>query len=119
MVKDQKNKTLKAFFYCTEGGSEPVPDVLMKLDREDRRTVGTDVKDVEFSWPIGLPLCRKVSSFWEVRSSLQNGRIFRVLFQVDGQNMVLLHGFIKKSQKTPKKEINTAETRWKDYGKRK
>lgn len=119
MGKEPKNKTLKAFFYKTVGGSEPVRDVLLKLDKEDRQVIGTDVKDVEFSWPIGMPLCRKVSKLWEVRSDLAKGRIFRILFGVDGLVMVLLHGFIKKSQNTPKKDIDTAENRWKDYNKRK
>jgi len=95
--------------------AEPVRDALMKLDRGDRRAVGTDVKDVEFAWPIGMPLCRKVGGLWEVRSSLSGGRIYRVLFNVDGKIMVLLHGFMKKTQKTPKKDIDTAEARWKDY----
>ena len=91
----------------------------MKLDPEDRRIVGPDVKDVEFAWPVGLPLCRKASRLWEVSSSLSNGRIFRILFGVDGEVMVLLHGFVKKSEKTPRKEIDTAEARWKDYANRK
>jgi len=119
MSEKSKNKTLKAFFYCSESGSEPVKEVLLKLDKADRRIVGTDVKDVEFAWPIGMPLCRKIANLWEVRSNLPKGRIFRILFGVDGQIMVLLHGFMKKSQSTPKKEIDTATARWKDYLKRK
>ena len=119
MQGNDKNKTLKAFFYRTPGGTEPVRDVLLELDRDDRRVVGTDIKDVEFAWPIGMPLCRKVASLWEVRSRISGGRIFRVLFGVDGRVMVLLHAFVKKTQKTPKNDIETAESRWKDYQSRK
>ena len=119
MGKEERNKTLRAFFYRSTGGAEPVRDALMKLDKEDRKVIGTDVKDVEFAWPIGMPLCRKVATLWEVRSKISSGRIFRILFGVDGQIMVLLHGFVKKTQKTPKKDIDTAEERWKDYQKRK
>lgn len=119
MGAEEKNKTLKAYFYRTEGGSEPVRDELLQLSKEDRRIVGTDVKDAEFAWPIGMPLCRKVANMWEVRSRLPQGRIYRILFAVDNQILVLLHGFMKKTQATPKKEIDTAQRRWKDYKKRK
>lgn len=119
MKNTEKDKSLKAFFYRTKSGSEPVRDVLFELDREDRRIVGTDIKDVEFAWPIGLPLCRKIATLWEVRSHISGSRIFRVLFGIDGQIMVLLHAFVKKAQKTPKKDVETAESRWKDYQNRK
>ncbi len=66
----------------------------------DRKAIGEDIKDVEFSWPIGMPLCRSLGGgLWEVRSDLPLGRIARVLFCVRNSRMVLLHGFIKKSQK--------------------
>jgi len=68
---------------------------------------------------IVMPLCRKVANLWEVRSSLSKGWIYRILFGVDNQILVLLHGFMKKAQTTPKKEIGTAQRRWKDYKKRK
>jgi phage-related protein len=47
---------------------------------------------------------------WEVRSRLGD-RIARVIFYVDGQTMVLLHGFIKKTQKTPRHELDLAMKR--------
>lgn len=76
---------------------------------EDRRIIGEDIKDVEFSWPIGMPLVRSLGrELWEVRSSLPQGRIARVLFCVEQDFMVLLHGFMKKTQKTPEREMDTA-----------
>ena len=81
----------------------------MKLDVADRKTIGADIKTVEFGWPIGMPTCRPMGKgLYEVRSSLANGRIARVLFCIYDEQMVLLHGFIKKSQKTPKQVLELA-----------
>jgi phage-related protein len=93
---------LPAAFYALPSGREPVREWLHTLDRDDRKVIGEDIKNVEFSWPIGMPLCRALGKgLWEVRSDLSNGRIARVLFCVHEARMVLLHGFIKKTQKTP------------------
>ena len=82
---------------------------LKGLDSTDRRVIGEDIKDVEFSWPIGMPLVRSLGrDIWEVRSTLPRGRIARVLFCVETDCMVLLHGFVKKTQKTPKQDIELA-----------
>jgi phage-related protein len=71
--------------------------------------LGKDIKGVEFSWPIGMPLIRSLGrELWEVRSSLPRGRIARVIFCVGTGGMVLLHGFIKKTHKTPQREIDLA-----------
>ena len=59
------------------------------------KIIGTDLKTVQFGWPLGMPLIRKLdTSLWEVRSKLPN-RIARVFFTVAGNKMILLHGFIK------------------------
>lgn len=85
------------------------------LDDDDRKIVGEDIKDVEFSWPIGMPLCRALGQgLWEVRSALTLGRIARVLFCIHDGRMVLLHGFIKKTQKTPAAELDLALKRKKE-----
>ena len=77
-------KRLPARFYRSDTGREPVREWLMSLDAIDRRRIGEDIKDVEFSWPIGMPLVRSLGrSIWEVRSSLAHGRIARVLFCVE------------------------------------
>jgi len=79
------------------------------LDKEDRRVIGKDIQKVEFGWPIGMPYCRALGhGLWEVRSNLSRGRIARVIFTTAGGKMVLLHGFEKKSQKTPTHDIELA-----------
>ncbi|NJM99725.1 MAG: type II toxin-antitoxin system RelE/ParE family toxin [Phormidesmis sp. RL_2_1] len=81
----------------------------MKLDLADRKTIGADIKTVEFGWPIGMPTCRPMGKgLYEVRSSVAGNRIARVLFCIHNGQMVLLHGFIKKSQKTPKQDLDLA-----------
>ncbi|HWG17240.1 MAG TPA: type II toxin-antitoxin system RelE/ParE family toxin [Acidobacteriaceae bacterium] len=107
-------KRLPARFYRNAGGREPVREWLKELPSEDRRIIGEDIKDVEFAWPLGLPLVRPPSrGLWEVRSSLMQGRIARIIFCVSRGSMVLLHGFIKKTQKTPQQEIDLALKRMK------
>jgi phage-related protein len=110
-------KRLPARFYRSDAGREPVREWLKSLDAADRRVIGEDIKDVEFSWPIGMPLVRSLGrDIWEVRSSLPHGRIARVLFCVEQEYMVLLHGFMKKSQKTPKQDIDLAIRRKRGTG---
>lgn len=102
---------LSVKFFRTEGGNEPVRDWLVDLPREQRRLVGTDIKTVQLGWPIGMPVVRKLDNgLWEVRTDLGNA-IARVIFTVVGSEMVLLHGFIKKSQKTPTVDLQTAKQR--------
>lgn len=102
-------KRIPALFYQSKSGKQPVRDWLMKLDVADRKTIGADIKTVEFGWPIGMPTCRPMGKgLYEVRSSLSGGRIARVLFFIYDSQMILLHGFIKKTQKTPKQELDLA-----------
>ena len=106
-------KRLPARFYGSASGREPVRDWLRGLEPAARRVVGLDIKRVEFGWPIGMPLCRSLGrGLWEVRSDLPDGRIARVIFAERGGVMVLLHGFIKKTQQTPPGEIEIAMRRW-------
>ena len=101
-------------FYVASSGREPVRDWLMSLDRDARRIIGTDIKTVELGWPLGMPLVRKMApGLWEVRSHLPSG-IARVLFTVKDQYLVLLHGFEKKSPKTPSSDLQTAMRRMKE-----
>jgi phage-related protein len=107
-----EDKRIPASFYSTEAGNEPVRDWLLGLSREERKIIGVDIKTVEFGWPIGMPTCRPMGDgLFEVRSSLPSGKIARVLFCIYESQMVLLHGFIKKSQKTPKSELDLALSR--------
>jgi hypothetical protein len=83
-------KRLPAFFYALPSGREPVREWLKELSAADRKIVGEDIKDVEFAWPIGMPLCRSLGKgLWEVRSNLMQGRIARVLFCERDGMMVL------------------------------
>ncbi|HEU4619547.1 MAG TPA: type II toxin-antitoxin system RelE/ParE family toxin [Gammaproteobacteria bacterium] len=88
---------------------------LKELDDADRRIVGQDIATAEFGWPVGMPVCRPLGKgLYEIRSHLARGRIARVIFCMTGQSMVLLHGFIKKTQKTPKVELELALKRMKE-----
>ena len=106
-------QVLDVRFFRTDAGAEPVREWLKDLPAIDRKTVGEDIKTVQFGWPLGMPLVDHLGGdIWEVRIRLGN-RIARILFAVDGQTMVLLHGFIKKQQKTPGPELDLAKDRLK------
>lgn len=103
--------TLSVRFFCTEAGNEPVREWLTELPREHRRQIGIEIKTVQIGWPIGMPLVRKLEAgLWKVRVDLGD-TIARVLFTVVDAQMVLLHAFIKKSQKTPASDLATARQR--------
>ena len=105
--------TLAARFYRSDVGGEPVRDWLKALPVSERKIIGEDIKTVQFGWPLGMPLVAHLESgIWEVRTRLST-RIARVLFVLDRDVMVLLHGFIKKEQKTPKPELDLAKERLK------
>jgi phage-related protein len=92
-----KLKKITAVFFATEAGAEPVRDWLKSLSKADRVRIGGDICTVEQGWPLGMPVCRPLGDgLYEVRTTLSD-RIARVLFGIEGNDMVLLHGFIKKS----------------------
>jgi len=104
-------RRLNALFFRTDKGNEPVREWLLSLAKADRKAIGDDVLKVQYCWPIGKPLVANLGDgLWEVRSRLGD-RIARVMFCVEGHTMVLLHGFIKKTQKTPKRELDLAMKR--------
>jgi phage-related protein len=99
---------LEVVFFRSATGNEPVREWLLSLPKAERKCIGDDVLKVQYCWPIGKPLVGSLGNgFWEVRSRIGE-RIARVIFLVQGQTMVLLHGFIKKTQKIPKHEIEIA-----------
>ena len=103
---------LPVVFYKSSNGSEPVRDWLRELPDDDRRKIGFDLALVQVGWPVGMPLCRSLGGgLWEVRSNLPSRRIARLLFFVGQGRIGLVHGFIKKTQKTPPHEINLARQR--------
>jgi phage-related protein len=112
-ILDMPNATLKVVFFQTAAGAEPVRGWLKNLPAADRKTIGADIKTVQFGWPLGMPLVRHLGGdIWEVRIRLEN-RIARVLFALDADVMVLLHAFIKKDQKTPTADLELAKDRLK------
>lgn len=105
---------LEIHFYATDRGREPVRDWLKSLSPDARKTIGEDLKTVQFGWPLGMPLVRKMDpGLWEVRSTIDVG-IARVLFTTAGPVMVLLHGFVKKTAKTPADDPKLASRRMKE-----
>ena len=99
-------------FYCSGSGKEPVREWLRGLDSADRHTIGLDLMRVQFGWPIGMPLVRSLKDgLWEVRSSLPSQRIARVVLCFHDETLIVLHGFIKKTQKTPADDLALAKRR--------
>lgn len=103
---------LRVVFFRTAAGNEPVRDWIRELDRADRVRIGEDVKLVQYRWPLGMPLVRKLEAdLWEVRTRLSGERTARIFFTVRAGEMILLHSFVKKSQKTPVNELDLARRR--------
>lgn len=103
-------------FFKTETGNEPVREWLKELPKEDRKAIGEDILTVQFAWPVGKPLVDSLGNgIWEIRSKLKD-RIARTLFIVVDEEIVLLHGFIKKERKTPKTDLDLGNKRKKQYG---
>jgi phage-related protein len=102
---------LNVVFFKSQSGKEPVREWLKSLPLQDKKAIGEDIKTVQFGWPLGMPLVRKLEpGLWEVRSNTSSG-IARVLFSVQGEFMVLLHGFTKKSAKIPLDDLSVARRR--------
>jgi phage-related protein len=116
----QLQKKLQAAFYKSDSGKRPVRDWLMEFSADDRKAIGEDIATLEFCWPVGKPKCSPISGvkgLYEVRSNISSGRIARVFFVIIGNQMVLLHGFVKKTQKTPDKELKLSIARMKEVQK--
>jgi phage-related protein len=112
------SEVLSVSFFVTDASNEPVREWLKSLPVTERRTIGEDIKTVQFGWPLGMPLVKNLGGgIWEVRSNLEN-RIARVLFCLQGNRIVLLHGFIKKQQATPKPDLDLAKNRMQQLGRR-
>jgi phage-related protein len=108
-------RPLRVVFFKTAVGNEPVREWLKSLSKDDCKVIGADILTVQYAWPIGKPLVDHLGDgVWEVRSRLEN-RIARTLFAVVDQEIVLLHGFIKKQRKTPSDEFELATKRKKLY----
>ena len=105
-------KIIAVKFFRNESGKEPVREWLLELSKEDKKIIGADIKTVEFGWPIGMPVCRPLKeSLYEVRSHLSSHTIARVIFTLHRHEMILLHGFIKKTQKISDADLEIAKKR--------
>ncbi|MDZ7752065.1 MAG: type II toxin-antitoxin system RelE/ParE family toxin [Gammaproteobacteria bacterium] len=105
------DRPILVLFFRLDSGREPVMNWLRGMDAASRRTIGEDIKTLQFGWPVGMPLARKMDTdLWELRSNLASG-ITRTFFTIHEDNIVLLHGFVEKSQKTPANELATAKRR--------
>ena len=114
----ERAKKIPARFYLSSLGANPVRGWLLELPPGDRHIIGKDIQKVEFGWPLGRPHCAPLGSgLWEVRCDLDSNRTARVIFCLRDGYMILLHGFIKKSQKTPKSDIGLARQRMKEVTK--
>jgi len=108
-------RPLAVRFFASESGNEPVREWLKSLPFEDRKTIGSDILAVQWAWPVGKPLVDSMGSgLWEVRSNLGN-RTARTFFMIAGQEILLLHGILKKSRVAPKQDIDLARKRRKLY----
>jgi phage-related protein len=105
-------------FYKATSGREPVRDWLWELPDEDCQAIGMDLMRAQFRWPVGMPLCRPMGQgLFEIRSRLPSSRIARVFICQVGTRLVALHGFIKKTQATPKADLDLALQRMKELQK--
>jgi len=111
MPRNFDGKTLTAYFFKSPSDNEPVKDWLRLLTKEEKKAIGEDIKAVEFSWPVGYPQVTKLDKdLWEVRTNFPDG-IGRVFFTVWKRYMVLLHGIVKKTRKTPPQDLELAKKR--------
>ena len=105
------DRPIAVVFFRLDSGREPVRDWLKGLERQDRKFVGEDIKTLQYGWPVGMPIARKFADdLWELRSRLKTG-IARTFFTVYAGHIVLVHGFVKKTKKTPVKELALAKRR--------
>ncbi len=105
------DRPIPVVFFRLDSGREPVREWLKDMNRTNRKSVGEDIMTLQFGWPVGMPLARKIEDgLWELRSQISAG-IARTFFTMFDDKIVLLHGFVKKSRKTPTKELAIAKRR--------
>lgn len=109
-----ERKYFPVVFFRTQSGNESVREWLKSLTVQERKVIGEDIKTVQFGWPLGMPLIKKLEpGLWEVRSRLMD-KVSRVIFTFMEGHIVLLHGFIKKTQRIPQEDLHIARQRLND-----
>lgn len=108
----QQNYKFKVVFFAENSGNQPVKEWLQELELDDQRKVGKSALMLQERWPmVSAPLVKSLGNgFFELRINLKN-KIARVIFVVQDKDIILLNGFIKKTQKTPINEIEVAVNR--------
>ena len=110
----EPNNRLSVVFYKTDNGNEPVREWLLSMGKKEKKRIGQEIKLVQYGWPLGMPVVKKLEKdIWEIRIKLL-GKIVRILFTVLNDQIVLLHGFIKKTQKISKQDLDIARDRVKN-----
>jgi phage-related protein len=106
-------------YYETAAGSVPVAEFVDDLAPQVQAKF---IRSLELLEQYGLllrePWVKNIHGIPKLRELrfTSFGEIYRVFFfPVSGRKLILLHGFKKKSQETPKRELQTAEARMKDY----
>jgi phage-related protein len=116
MGEPKTAKKISASFFQNDKGKMPVREWILGFSPDDKKIIGEDIKTAEFGWPVGMPVVKPIGDkLYEVRSSLSDGSEARILFTIYKNYMVLLHGFIKKTQKIQKRELNLARNRMKKF----
>ncbi|MDR0723269.1 MAG: type II toxin-antitoxin system RelE/ParE family toxin [Treponema sp.] len=112
----KKKDRFQVFFFKTVAGNQPVKDFLLtERSEQDRKEIGSDISAVQQRFPLGLPLVDKISdNLWEIRSHIPDG-ICRTFFTIHTHTIILLHSFVKKTKKTPLKELEIAQRRLQEY----
>ena len=102
-------------FYQNAKKKEPVKEWLKNLNSAERREISNNLQKLQLGWEKGLvrePLVKNLKGgLWELRTHLPSHKISRVIFCFFDENIILLHGFIKKTQKIAFLDINLAKTR--------
>ncbi len=115
-MNGDRSRKVPVVFYRTRAGTEVVRGWLRALNERDRNAIGQDLMRVQYRWPVGMPLCRPMGGgLWEVRIDLPSDQIARVLFSVQQGKILVLHAFIKKSQKTPDGDLALARKRKREF----
>ena len=108
-------------FYLDEQGISPVQAFVDGLDKKTQARLNWSIEQLRIrNVQAGEPLVKHLEGkLWELRRT-SSGNIYRLLyFFFTGRKIVFVHGFQKKSQKTPRREIEIAQRRMEDYLQRK
>ena len=115
MLAEPQPQKIPQLFFRTAAGSEPVREWPKGLPTAERQAIGEDLLRAQWRWAAGMPLCRHLGrGLWEVRTDLPTRRKARVLLCLYGEHLVALHGFIKKTRRTPDEDLALARKRQKE-----